>query len=395
MKHQYPQVSIGELVSRVDTWNPQRAGENVQFEYIDIASIDRDAKAITQTARITAHDAPSRARQLVKAGDVLVSTVRPNLNAVAVVPDSLDGATASTGFCVLRCLPNRLDCRYLYHWVRTGMFVGEMVRLSTGANYPAVTDRIVKESSIALPPLREQMRIAAILDKADAIRRNRQNSIRLCGAFRRSLFLDFFGDPSMNPNEFRTATLGDICRGDLRNGVSPSKKGSIRGKVLVLSAITGAAFDSSAVKEGTFDNPFKSDQLVCKGDFLVCRGNGNLTLCGTGRFADRSFSDAVFPDTMIAARTDTTQVSPGYLEEVWSTRHVRGQIEQSARTTSGIHKVNQKTLSQVSFPLPPPKLQNEFDRITQKAAEVQQQFQNTSPDDLFNSLVQRAFRGEL
>ena len=264
-----------------------------------------------------------------------------------------------------------------------------------GTGVPTLNRNNIHSIEIPLPPLSEQKRIADILDKADAIRRKRREVIRLCEEFRRSLFLKLFGDPSLNRKSFPKTTLADVCGGDLRNGVSPSSKGSVRGKVLILSAITGAAFDSAAVKEGVFDNPFKDEQLVSEGNFLICRGNGNLALCGTGRFATRSFEDTVFPDTIIAARVIGTQVRPGYFEEVWSTRHVRGQIEHSARTTSGIYKVNQKTLSQISFPLPPLELQEQFDQTIRKASDIQLRLQDTLVDDLFSSLVQRAFRGEL
>lgn len=75
---------------------------------------------------------------------------------------------------------------------------------ATGANYPAVSDKIVKESKIPLPPLPEQKRIAAILDKADAIRRKRQQAIQLADDFLRAVFLDMFGDPVTNPKGWDT-----------------------------------------------------------------------------------------------------------------------------------------------------------------------------------------------
>jgi type I restriction enzyme S subunit len=74
-----------------------------------------------------------------------------------------------------------------------------MIRRATGASYPAVSDKTVKGSKIPLPPLREQRRIAAILDKADAVRRKRQQTLDLADQFLRSAFLDMFGDPVTNP----------------------------------------------------------------------------------------------------------------------------------------------------------------------------------------------------
>jgi type I restriction enzyme S subunit len=87
-------IEIGACVSPVKNWNPAREGNGNFIRYIDISSIRQDEKVIEAKPVIPAKEAPSRARQLVVAGDVLVSTVRPNLNAVACVPETLNGATA-------------------------------------------------------------------------------------------------------------------------------------------------------------------------------------------------------------------------------------------------------------------------------------------------------------
>src|SRR5262245_23292535 len=119
-------VPIGSLCRPISTWNPARDAPDRVFTYVDITAVDREHKVIGSASQLLGRDAPSRARQLIAAGDVLVSTVRPNLNAVSVVPAELDGATASTGFSVLRPEQARLHSRYLYHWVRHPSFVREM-----------------------------------------------------------------------------------------------------------------------------------------------------------------------------------------------------------------------------------------------------------------------------
>lgn len=212
---------IGKHVEKIENWNPLQALSPESFGYIDLSAVDKDSKTIHLDAvvSIKSSEAPSRARQLVQANDILVATVRPNLNGVAVVPESLEGATASTGYCVLRANQKTLDSQYLYYWVQTNSFVADMMSKATGANYPAVSDRIIKDSLIPLPPLAEQKRIAAILDKADAIRRKRQQAIQLADDFLRSVFLDMFGDPVTNPKGWETKKLGDLAR--IRRGASP------------------------------------------------------------------------------------------------------------------------------------------------------------------------------
>jgi type I restriction enzyme, S subunit len=78
-----------------------------------------------------------------------------------------------------------------------------MVRKSTGASYPAVSDRIILESKIPLPPIAEQKRIAAILDKAEEIRSQRRQALEQLDAIEQSIFLEMFGDPLTNRNRLR------------------------------------------------------------------------------------------------------------------------------------------------------------------------------------------------
>ncbi len=133
------------------------------FTYIDIGSIDREAKSISSPQVLSGKDAPSRARKKVLAGDTLVSMTRPNLNAVALVPPELDGQIASTGFDVLRPL-NGIDPRWLGYLVRSEAFVNAMSDLVQGALYPAVRTKDVRSYVAPVPPSAEQTRIADQLD---------------------------------------------------------------------------------------------------------------------------------------------------------------------------------------------------------------------------------------
>jgi type I restriction enzyme, S subunit len=210
-------VPIGDIVEKVATWNPAKQADS-EFDYIDLSAIDQNDKRITKPNRMPTAEAPSRARQIIRTGDVLVSTVRPNLNGVAKAVDEHDGMTASTGFCVLRPRLRQLDPNYLFQWVRSPSFVGDMVRKATGASYPAVSDRIIKDSEIPLPLLREQKRIAAILDKADQLRQKRRQAIALLDSLTQSIFLEMFGDPISNPHGFESIVLDDLV--DRKRGIS-------------------------------------------------------------------------------------------------------------------------------------------------------------------------------
>ena len=149
---EWPVKTLGEMCDDVQRLDPSKTKSEV-FTYVDLSSIDQKSKSVSGARVVSVKEAPGRARQLVRKNDVLVSTVRPNLNAVALIGDSLDGAIASTGFCVLRPIQNIIDSRLVFAWIRSQRFIDELSSKATGTSYPAVTDNVVKSLEMPVPPL--------------------------------------------------------------------------------------------------------------------------------------------------------------------------------------------------------------------------------------------------
>jgi restriction endonuclease S subunit len=149
---------LGDVVLSTEQRNPSDKPA-AEFIYADIASIDNKTKAITTSTRLRGADAPSRARKVIRKGDVIVSMVRPNLNAVALVPASMDNQICSTGFSVLRPM-EKVTSDYIFGFVRSQFFINHLVARTTGANYPAVGDGEVKDVPLLLPPLALQKEFA-------------------------------------------------------------------------------------------------------------------------------------------------------------------------------------------------------------------------------------------
>ncbi len=127
------------------------------FTYVDIGGIENSTKRIVDPKLLSVGEAPSRAKQVLAADDVLVSMTRPNLNAVAKVPAELDGAIGSTGFHVLRT--KIIEPSWLYYTVQSNDFVHAMCQVVQGALYPAVRPRDIRSYGLPIPPLNEQRRI--------------------------------------------------------------------------------------------------------------------------------------------------------------------------------------------------------------------------------------------
>lgn len=138
-----------------------------RIRYVDIASVSEESGIqLDAVSNMEFGASPGRARRLIRGGDVLVSTVRPNLRGFARVPDDLDGEVASTGFAVIRAREDVLP-GFLWTLVRSERFVAELVARCTGSNYPAVRADDVEAFTFALPPLEVQRRIVEVCESLD------------------------------------------------------------------------------------------------------------------------------------------------------------------------------------------------------------------------------------
>ena len=113
-------------------------GSTDEIQYIDISSIDNLAHEMTKCTTYTMSDAPSRAQQCVKKGDIIISTVRPNIKNIA----------------------NNIDRNFLFHYILSEYYTEYLVNLTTGANYPAVRDSDILKSKIYYPPISIQQSFA-------------------------------------------------------------------------------------------------------------------------------------------------------------------------------------------------------------------------------------------
>ena len=153
---------LGEVCEKTDQGHPKNFFKK-EFRYIDISSINAKAKEIQNTNLIPVDGAPSRARKIVRAGDIVFATTRPYLENIATVPFEFNSAIASTGFCVIRANTKIAQPEFLYFTVISRSFIKKVLPFQRGANYPAVSDKDVFGIKISLPPLQLQKQIVAKL----------------------------------------------------------------------------------------------------------------------------------------------------------------------------------------------------------------------------------------
>lgn len=143
------------------------------FQYIDIAAVDVTVGTITNPQDVEGSEAPSRARKVVRAYDLIVSTCRPTRGAIAVVPVKLHNQIASTAFSILRPLSN-VNPFYLHYALRLESTLEQFRKWSTGSSYPAILDTDVAKTLIPVPTPSIQ---DAIATKVVAALRDREKVI--------------------------------------------------------------------------------------------------------------------------------------------------------------------------------------------------------------------------
>lgn len=187
----YPVKTIGDVIDKKINRVAKVFEKTDEIQYLDISSIDNASKTVTGLTQYVLKDAPSRAQYVLKQDDILYSTVRPNLQNIAINPYSDENVVGSTGFCVLRCAG--VTTGYIWGVINSVPFTDAMVNQASGANYPAVTDKVVHAYVIPIPPESEQNTYEQLVRQSDKSKFALQNAIATAQATKRSLIAEALG----------------------------------------------------------------------------------------------------------------------------------------------------------------------------------------------------------
>lgn len=405
MKSHNKWISV-PLIELVDETRPITYGilkPGPDFEngvpYVRVVDI-QDGKVRSQSLRRTsATIAQQYRRSTLQPGDVLLS-IRGHVGRVAIVPSELDGANITQD--TARLAPNeKVNQRYLFWAFSSSDVKNWMNGRIKGVAVTGINLGDIKELPIPLPLLSEQKRIADILDKADAIRRKRQEAVSVHGILGASAFLEFFGDPLKNPQGWKLETLETVSSQDGRGLKRGPFGGALKKEIFVDQGFKVYEQKHAIADDFTIGSYYIDEDKFDEMEAFSVRPNDLIVSCsGTmGRVAivPESAEPGIINQALLRISPDTSKLSSLYLKMLLETTPVQRHLYGFSRG-SGLK--NFPPMSEVrSLPVPIPSRErlaafHEYMGQTTCTGE-KITLAEKAADDLFNSLVQRAFKGEL
>jgi len=293
---------------------------------------------------------------------------------------------------IFRVVPDlsKVDKDYLRRALSRAL--SAMERYVHGSTMRHVNRKEFLSTKIRLPPLPEQQRIAAILDKADAVRRKRQQTFDLADQFLRSAFLDLFGDPVTNPKGWPIKKLGEVAK--ITTGNTPSRK---RPEYFG-PGIEWIKSDNINTPGHFLTRAEESLSLAGGGNARIVEGGATLMTCIAG--SRSCIGNVALADREVAFNQQINAITPGEELEsdfLYGELLYAKKLIQAASTNSMKGLVSKGRLSRVATPVPPLELQKRFSHLFRETLRGANHLAGAQAEAsaLFSSLTQRAFRGEL
>jgi type I restriction enzyme, S subunit len=381
-------VNLGELVTIRGGGTPDRKNPNYWGGSIPWASV-KDLKSLVLKSTqefITEEGVKSSATNVIPPGTVIIGT-RMAVGKACITELSV---AINQDLKALFCSPKLLPQYLLWFLTCSSQ---QLENQATGATVKGVKIDALNMLKIPLPPLEEQRRIAAILDKADEVRRKRQQAIALTEELLRSLFLDMFGDPVTNPKGWEVVKLGIVTDSKLGKMLSESaRKGISPVKYLGNTHVRWRSFNLEELPEMDFSDTELQKLDLRYGDLIVCEG-GEVGRCAIWR---NELENISFQKALHRIRCQTTKVIPEYLQEYFVFMAKRGGLVSSTSSATIAHLTGVR-LKQLPLPLPLISEQRSFQKIYKMYEQLMFKYNRDYKEIeiLFNSLLQKAFRGEL
>lgn len=382
-------VPLWALASCNDEVLSEDTDPDYLFEYVDISNVTQGAIGQSLDAQ-TFGSAPSRARRLARPGDVIVSTVRTYLRAIAEVGDHEEMRVYSTGFAVLRPRFDRVESRFLAYRLQADDFMDDVVAHSVGVSYPAITAKDLMRIRLTVPPVRRQRAIAEFLDRetakidvliekqsllAERLRERRTALVlrAATGAYQHQALSSsgLFWAPH-TPVNWEIKPLKRLLS-EVQTGVWGADEDGGGGDV---PCVRVADFDRKRLQvraAPTIRNVSDADRRKCelqRHDLLIEKSGGTATNPVGFVAAYASDEPAVFANFIARLRMRDDQ-NPRYWLYALHGSYTGGLTWRSVKQTTGIQNLDLDAFLSEKFPVPsPPEQQEIVDRLDHETAKI-------------------------
>jgi type I restriction enzyme S subunit len=389
----WPTKPLGELVNFIGGGTPRRDCPDFWGGEIPWASVkDLKSQSLGRTLEsITPQGLDNSASNLIPK-DTVISASRVGLGKVVI---NLTPVAINQDLKALTPRDNNLFPRYLLLFL---LSKAEYLELAgVGATVKGLTIADYQSLKIPVPPLAEQERIVRLLDEADELRKLRARADRRTTDLIPAVFHDMFGDPVHNSQRLPIVHVEEAGRVQLGRQRAPKyQTGKHTRPYVRVANVFEDRIDISDLLSMDFDDrDFKQYKLEY-GDILLNEGQ-STELVGRPAMWRNEVPDCCFQNTLVRFQADRTKVLPDYALALFLVYFRSGEFAKVSSKTSNVAHLGAGRLAKMPFVLPPLPLQNEFAaRVAEiRAMEAQQAASRQRLDDLFNSMLHRAFQGKL
>jgi len=343
----------------------------------------------------------SRNDQLLNEGDILVSSANSwNLVGKCSWIPPLPWRTTFGGFVsALRPIRDKIEPRFLFHWFSSTRI--QTTLRSFGQQTTNISNLNIARClklEIPLPPLPEQQRIAAVLDKAEELRAKRRAALALLDSLSQAIFLEIFGEPIGNPKGWPVVKLADLIVDGPQNGLYKHASDYGTGTpILRIDAFYDGAVTKLANLKRVRITEGERDLFGLRPDDIVINRVNSMEYLGKSALIPELSEPTVFESNMMRFAVDPTQVNQRYFVDFLQSSFIKGQIINSAKHAVNQSSINQQDVKGFLVNVPPLPLQQEFARRIAAVEKLKTAHRTALAelDALFASLQHRAFRGEL
>ena len=368
--------------------NPEKYGGDLPW----IKPPDLDNEMFVFNSSETISEIGRQKIRLLPKGTVLISCIG-NIGKIAIA-----GHELCTNQQINSIIPNEkiVDSVFLYFTIRR--MQPYMQKIASKAVVPLLNKTDFSNIIVNLPPLPTQKKIVAILEKAEQLKGWRREADELTDELLKSTFLEMFGDPVKNQKGWEVVKFGALWK-QYKHGYPGRKnlRNPIGTLILRIRNVRTDKVVYEKLDKEEITPEISSKYALQKGDLLMVRVNGSSEEIGRSVIFKGSDEVVIHDDNIIKIVLDSNLVLPEYIQALLKSEYVRSKIARTCKSTAGQYLLSKTKLYNIDVQCPPLHLQKKFIRIVETLEVISQNQTQSSQqiEDLFNALMQQAFRGEL